>query len=421
MLIASRPLAFTPDGGQLISATDSGMVFIWDVDSAEPVARLALHDDLVSHVVVHPDGELAFTVSADGSLVAWDIGGFGNMKQIRGHDASVLDVAFLPDSRHFVTSSGRMTADAAIANDNTLRLWDSVTGQEERRFEGHNDSIFQFDLAPDGATIVSSSYDQMVRVWDTITGEELRRIWAGSISISLAHAPDAPVVAVGGLDGSLVLYGVDENKGERIFFRSNEWPVWAVAFSPDGTQLLSGSDDGIRLYDVASGEAMAHWTEHTETVTAIAFSPDGKTALSSGNESVILLWDVASGTVLDSFPGHQGVRTRLAFLPDGDHFVSTGWDGNVVVRRLDTGAEVRSMRGHDSTFIMDVAISPDGNRAVSAGVDGSAIVWDITTVADDVLVRWVESNRFVRDLSCAERTLYSNEPCSNASRANTRK
>jgi WD40 repeat protein/DNA-binding SARP family transcriptional activator len=404
-------LAVTFDGKRMLSATDSGTLFIWDVDSAEIIARLNLHEGLVNDVVVHPDGNIAFSISVDNSLVAWDIDGIGDATQFRGHNAPVLDVGFLPDGSHFVTSSGRMTADAAIADDNTLILWDSVTGQQVQRLEGHSDSVFQFEIAPDGQTMVSSSYDQTLRVWDTASGTELDRIWAGVIPVSLAYAPGNPTVAVGGLDGSLALHAVGEHGNRRTIVGGNQWPVWAVDFSQDGSQLLSGSDDGIRLYDVATGDEIAHWTDHSETVTAIAFSPDSATALSSGNESVLYLWDVESGTVIDSYPGHQGVRTRLAFLPDGEHFVSTGWDGNIVVRNVATGEVVRSLSGHDSTFIMDVAVSPDGTRAASAGVDGSAIVWDIATIGDETLPVWIDANRYVRELSCAERALYSDKSC----------
>jgi WD40 repeat protein len=105
-------------------------------------------------------------------------------------------------------------------------------------------------------------------------------------------------------------------------------PVWAVAFSPDGTRVLTGSQDNTaRLWDAATGKAVATLAGHTAPVEAVAFSPDGTRAVTASWDNTARLWDAATGKTVATLTGHSGPLWAVAFSPDGTH-VLTGSEDN---------------------------------------------------------------------------------------------
>ena len=122
----------------------------------------------------------------------------------------------------------------------------------------------------------------------------------------------------------------------RTFEGREWWQFWksghtdyvrSVAFAPDGSTALSGSDDEtLKLWDVATGREIRSFTGHTSFVRSVAFAPDGRTALSGSADKTLKLWDVATGREIRSFTGHTDWVFSVAFAPDGQTALSGSED-----------------------------------------------------------------------------------------------
>ena len=106
--------------------------------------------------------------------------------------------------------------------------------------------------------------------------------------------------------------------------------VGTLAFSPDGTMLVSGSrDKTIKFWEIPSGQLIRTVEAHDGGVHTVTFSPDGKVLASCSDDTTIKLWDSSTGNLICTLQGHTGPVRSIAFSSDGRRLVSGSHDKTV--------------------------------------------------------------------------------------------
>jgi len=169
-----------------------------------------------------------------------------------------------------------------------------------------------------------------------------------------------------------------EYGGEVRSLAGHKGAVTSVAYSPDGTYLLSGGEDGtLKLWETATGREVRTFTGHKAGVTSVAFSPDGSTAVSGSNDSTLRLWDVASGKELRATDGLGWKIAGVAFSADGKFVASAADDNQVKLWSVPKLELVRALTGH-GWRVTSVAFSPTGDSPLSGSEDDSLKLWDMS-------------------------------------------
>jgi len=167
----------------------------------------------------------------------------------------------------------------------------------------------------------------------------------------------------------------------------NLYRVYAMAFSPDGSQIAAGgyassssstTSPSVRLWDTSTGRKVKDFSGLGRYARAVAFSPDGKMIAAADSNGTIGVWDMSDPTTPKRLPGHATTVSCLVFSPNGRYLASEGSDATLFLWDLQTGAKVISEKGVYSTYRNAMAFSPDG-RWLAAGGYRSISLWSLPT------------------------------------------
>ena len=405
-------VAFSPDGTRIVTAAGNEnepfQAKVWDArtgmllfDLKGLPPKLQANEPVVS-VAFSADGKRIVTAGGDETARVFDALTGALQLELREHagNGEVRCAAFSPDSTQIAIAYW-----AGI--EGFIKVCDARTGKAvlEWKAQTRNSWVTRLAFSPDGGRILSGGDDQAVRVWDTKTGKALLEA-KGMMSpeSSVAFSPDGNRIVSGRHDGTARV--IDARTGAVLLvlkgrpfhvahaFGSATAGVLTVAFSPDGTRIVTGGTTGelgtgwASVWDARTGAELLELKGHTGFVMSAAFSPDGERIVTGSYDGTAKVWDARTGTPRLELDGIKAPMTSAAFSPDGIWIVAGDGEaffqkpGEATVWDARTGSRKFALKGLKGG-VSCVAVSKDGTRIVTGGrrfrKPGEATVWDART------------------------------------------
>ncbi len=343
------------DGRYALSGSDDRTVRLWDVHTGKCLRTLEGHTSFVRSVYLSKDGRYALSGSKDKTIRLWELP-LRSLRILEGHTASVNSVCLSSDGRHALSGGGM------YGRDNTIRLWETETGECLQTFEGHTGDVTSVYLSSDDKYAISGSFDNTVRLWELKTQDTGRKTQDAAQEERNSD-----------LESSVL--DLESQKCLRIFEGHTDY-VNSVYLSSDHRYALSGSNDRTaRLWEVETGECLRTFT-HNDYVNSVCISVDGRLMLTGSNDKTVKLWEVETGQCIQTFEGHEG-SVSSAYLTD-KHALSGSSDKAMRLWDLETGQCLRVFEGHTDT-VNSVFLSVDGRHALSGSGDETIRLWDTET------------------------------------------
>ena len=196
---------------------------------------------------------------------------------------------------------------------------------------------------------------------------------------AVAFSPDGQTVATGSADGNVQLWDTATQQEIGAPMSSDAQPVAAVAFSPDGTLVAAGSADGnVQLWDTATQqEAGSALVAGAAEVDALAFSPDGKLLATGGQDGAARLWDVATGSQIGATMATGDAVSALTFGGGGTTLASAESDGATELWEVSTQAQTgAALTVQGSAGVSALAFSPAADALATGNGNGSIQLWN---------------------------------------------
>jgi WD40 repeat protein len=288
------------DSSDLLAAgCERGTIHYWNKDvslgvrtGASAGQSLSGHQGPVT-ALAWRGGRLA-SAGTDGKVILWNLGE-GKPAQTLKASAPIRALALSPD--------GKLLASAG--DDNGVQLWDAATGKPAGKLEAHTDWVLALAFSSDGKLLASGGYDGTVRLWDVAASKKLLDTAAkpppppntpagpSNVVQSLAFSPDSKLLAVGGSDSQIHLFGIPDGKYARSL-PGHASSVTGLQFHPSGTVLASCSKDRtVRLWNPANAQMLKSLEGHTAWVQGVTFLAKGTRLASVGADATVRTWDLS--------------------------------------------------------------------------------------------------------------------------------
>src|SRR5262245_36683 len=385
-------LVFSPDGKYLVSSglvkDEKNEIKTWCCVNGSLIRKFKADPGVVIAILVNKDGTGLKAGNLDGEISEWNsrTGALIRKRKLNpcgGAGSRARRVVFNPD----------LSLVSARCGEKTI-VTNTASGKVVRRVKMEVDFTETMSFSANGG-VLSASDSAHIKVINLNDGEirEIDEFYLGH-TIDLNH--NGTLLAEGGgwRSSAIRITEVATGRTYRLL-EGHPGIINALAFSPDGSSLASGSSDRvIRLWNPRSGSISASLYGHKKSIEALAFNPQGSLLVSSSEDKTMKIWDVKRGALLDTIDvsggGVLGIHA-MAFSPDGKSLVTAG--PNDSLRVLDTRfwqveQSLNSRRAkllffpeeNDGTSkALSVVFSPDGAQILSSHEDGTIRLWDKQT------------------------------------------
>jgi len=417
-------VAWSPEGNVFVTEgpEESGLVDLRDAETGESVLAFTVHDVDINDVGFSPDGSVLVTTGDDGLLRMWDPETGNLQAEFQGEPGPVWGVAFSPDGTRVASSwvgenrirvldvaTGEPILEVvavtralgdpasfspdgerlAITNGTEVEVVEVASGDVVLRFQPNTEEAVAVAWSPDGRWIASSSLGVETRLTNAETGlDHVGMPREGGEVFALEWSRETGQLATGARDGTVRVWEVDDDEVVEQAAVSSPEGVGGIAFSPDGTRILSGdvtvTDAEVWDVGLAGGAEWANLATSTGGLQKAVFTPDGDRVVVSAHDAEAVVWDLGTGRPGSTLGEDQDSAFEIEVSPDGSLVATLSYDDppRAQVWDPESGEEVFTVQEVD--FLPDfVAWSPDGALLAVAGFDsldrpGKTIIVDRT-------------------------------------------
>jgi len=388
---------FHPKSSLLVCGFSTGIFGLWELPSFTNIHTLSISQEKIMSVAINPTGEwLAFGASQLGQLLVWEWQSESYVLKQQGHYYDMNTLSFSQDGQNVATGG----------EDGKVKVWNASSGFCFVTFSEHSASVSAVEFAKQGQVLFSASLDGTVRAFDLVRYRNFRTFTSPTPVqfSSLAVDPSGDVVCAGSQD-SFEIYMWSVQTGKLLDILSgHEAPIGALAFSPTGNQLASGSwDRSIRLWSVFGRSRATEPLTASAEVLSVAYRPDGKELAVSTLDGQILFFDVAESKQTSVIEGRKDISggrsvddrmtaannasskyfNSLAYTADGSCIIAGGSSKYVVIYDVRDGVMVKKFQISDNLSLDGTQEFLDSRRLTEAGpIDSLDLRGDEEDLAD---------------------------------------
>lgn len=381
-------VAFSPENSFVVSSSYDRTIRVWDVKSCAAIMTsgpMDVYGSFMTFIALSPDCKRVALGLDNSKIGVWDTGRDVTMRSsFVGHADTVTAVSFSLDGTRIVSGS----------EDWKIRFWvDKPIGDRGQSvtvpgipFRGHTAAITSVQFSPCGDRVVSGSCDWTVRLWDARSCVEM---------LSPPHAKPVIKCVAFSPDGTLIVSATDRYEitirnsktGATVAYAylynrlQNRDRISSVTFSQDSKLVAFTQSTLIYILDAKDCTPVSKpLVGHTSLVTSAKFLPDGN-IISGSNDRMIRVWNINSGETISVLQAHTGSILSISLSSDGSRMVSGSEDKTIRVWNVQSRRSICTLEGHTDK-ILTVVISSDGQHVASMSEDMTVRIWDIDSAKE---------------------------------------
>ncbi|XP_072034460.1 apoptotic protease-activating factor 1-like [Amphiura filiformis] len=312
---------------QKVEAASRGFYVMWRnrppvMDSILMTSKV--HDGIVSCAKFSPDGETVVSCGEDETVKVWESGSGQQLVSTDSHTDYVSWCDYSPDGALI----------ASCSHDKTVRIWNSKDGRCMKTLKGHEEEVYMCVFSHDGTKIASCSQDWTLKIWDVKTGKELKELTCHTAAVKVCcFSPDDSKIATCSDDMTVKICDVSEGEIAISYEKHGDF-VSCCCFSPNGRRIASSADNEIHIWQVDSGEQIGRCESRSTSILCCAYSPSDGVIAGGLSDFSVWLWDSHTFKPLTVYKGHTSWVLSVSFDKEGQKLVSASDDQTVMIWKV---------------------------------------------------------------------------------------
>jgi WD40 repeat protein len=382
--------AFSGNGKTVLTGSEDATARLWDIEPMRSHTPLGGPDESAVFAVFSNDGKHLATTYEDGTVRIWN-GETGQPARVtalgpviseaegaKAHSDRVVSAAFNHDGSKLATGS----------LDGTARVWDLESGKQVAELvpDGNRAAVNSVAFSPDGQFVLTATKSGTASLWE---GEKRVPLPGGDGSelFSAAFSQDGARVAAASANGTAQIWDVRSGKLSHVL-KAHTGACRAAVFTADGRRILTAGDTTVRFWDSDTWELIKVFDKaHRPVIDAKVDHDQSSIVALFHGRPFVYLWNIHTGTAAElsgaaagspDDGAHTEQVTSVAISPDGRRIATASNDGTARIWDAQTGAPIDMLRySNNPKALTYAAIRHDGQRIATTSRDGTAQLWPV--------------------------------------------